>query len=71
MIFYIQENNFNFVKQIVNTISIFLNINYEYNFGNTLLYYTVRYSSDDDIEFLFTNVTNPNIYNVNFYINVL
>ena len=49
MIFYIQENNFNFVKQIVNTISIFLNINYEDNFGNTLVCHTVRYSSDDII----------------------
>jgi ankyrin repeat protein len=66
MIFYIQENNFNFVNQTVNTISIFLNINYEDNFGNTLLCHTVRYSSDDVIEFLLTNVANPNIYNVSF-----
>ena len=66
MVFYIQENNFNFVKQTVNTISIFLNINYEDNFGNTLLFHTVRYSSDDVIEFFLTNVANPNIYNVSF-----
>jgi ankyrin repeat protein len=66
MIFYIQENNFNFVKQTVNTISIFLNINCEDNFGNTLLCHIVRYSSDDVIEFFLTNVANLNIYNVSF-----
>ena len=71
MIFYIQENDFNFVKPIVNTIFIFLDINYEDNLGKTLVCHAVRYSSDDVIEVLLTNVANLNIYNGGFYINVL
>ena len=64
MTFYIKENNYNFVKQIFNTNSTFLNINYEDNFGNTLLCHAVRYASDDVIEFLLINGANPNICNV-------